>query len=56
MIHPGLCKVLELGIDRLNQAQLLRAPPAFELFFLAMAVDVSIAFKNEADALQPSFA
>jgi hypothetical protein len=30
---PGLCKVFELGIDRVNEVELLFAPPAFELFF-----------------------
>jgi hypothetical protein len=30
---PGLCEVFELGIDRANKAELLFAPPAFELFF-----------------------
>ena len=30
---PGLCKVLELGIDRANEVELLCVLPRFALFF-----------------------
>ena len=45
---PGPCKVFELGIDRANEVELLRAPPAFELFFPGdRCANIVVAFKVE---------
>jgi|ERR1700691_1459901 len=45
---PGLRKVFELGIDRVNEVELLFAPPAFELFFPSDGcANVFVAFKIE---------
>src|ERR1700689_1209460 len=45
---PGLRKVFELGIDRVNEVELLLAPPAFELFFPSDGfANVFVAFKVE---------